>query len=264
MKKPRNSHFCVAPFGHLADQVGERERARCRWSTYSPITDGQHEQAADQRVQEELHRRVLAARAAEAADDEVHRDQHRLEEHVEQEDVGRREDADHEELEQQQQREVRPARCAAWLVELLGVGLAVEACSRTPGSRRHQDDRHRDQHQRDAVDAEGEVHAEGRDPGPAARRTGTAARRAGVERDAEHDDVDDDRSARTPSATYLASVASRLRQREHDQRADQREQQRRSDVHQQRSTRCVRGVMRTSPPAARPATATAPPSIDSA
>ena len=66
---------------------------------------GEHEQAADERVQEELHRRVLAARAAEAADDEVHRHEHRLEEDVEQEDVGRGEDADHEELEQQDQPE---------------------------------------------------------------------------------------------------------------------------------------------------------------
>src|SRR3712207_7637747 len=48
-----------------------------------PDDRGQHDQAADEAVEEELDRRVLPPRAAEAPDEEVHRDQHRLEEHVE-------------------------------------------------------------------------------------------------------------------------------------------------------------------------------------
>jgi hypothetical protein len=70
-----------------------------------PDDGGQHEQPADQAVEQELHRGVRAARAAEAADEEVHRDEHRLEEDVEQEDVGRGEDADHHRLEDEQQGE---------------------------------------------------------------------------------------------------------------------------------------------------------------
>ena len=66
----------------------------------------QHQQAAEQAVEQELHRRVLPLADAEAPDHEVHRDQHGLEEDVEQEDVGGREDADHHRLEHQHQREV--------------------------------------------------------------------------------------------------------------------------------------------------------------
>ena len=61
----------------------------------------QHEQAADEREQEELDRRVDAPRAAPDADDEVHRDEHGLPEHVEEEEVGGAEHADHAHLEQQ-------------------------------------------------------------------------------------------------------------------------------------------------------------------
>jgi len=67
----------------------------------------QHEQPAEQAVEQELDRRVLPLADAVAADHEVHRHQHGLEEHVEQEDVGGREDADHHRLERHHQREVR-------------------------------------------------------------------------------------------------------------------------------------------------------------
>ena len=48
----------------------------------------QHQQRAEQRVQEKLDRCVEPIRAAPDADDQIHRDQHRLEEHVEQHAVG--------------------------------------------------------------------------------------------------------------------------------------------------------------------------------
>ena len=78
-----------------------------------PDHRGEHDQPAEQRVEEELDRRVLPARAAERPDQEVHRDQHGLEEHVEEEDVGGREDPDHHHLEQQQQPEERLRLAAA-------------------------------------------------------------------------------------------------------------------------------------------------------
>ena len=68
---------------------------------------GQHEQAAGQAVQQELHRGVGPALAAVATDQEVDRDQRRLEQHVEQEHVGRREHADRETLQHQHPGEVR-------------------------------------------------------------------------------------------------------------------------------------------------------------
>ena len=115
MKKPRKSSFCTPGVDvELAQRVeGEGALAELAVAHHvQPDDGGQHDQPADQAVEEELHRGVLPARAAEAPDDEVHRDEHRLEEDVEEEDVGRGEDADHHRLEQQQPGEVglhRPA-----------------------------------------------------------------------------------------------------------------------------------------------------------
>jgi hypothetical protein len=63
---------------------------------------------ADQRVEEELDGRVLTARAAPDADQEVHRQQADLEEGVELEQVQRHEHADQQRLQQQHQRQVPP------------------------------------------------------------------------------------------------------------------------------------------------------------
>ena len=71
-----------------------------------PEHDGQQaqerEQAAGQREQEELDRRVAPLFAAPDADQEEQRDQRELEEDVEQDDVAGREDAQAAELQQQQ------------------------------------------------------------------------------------------------------------------------------------------------------------------
>mmetsp|Transcript_15026 Transcript_15026/g.35416 ORF Transcript_15026/g.35416 Transcript_15026/m.35416 type:complete len:1189 (-) Transcript_15026:477-4043(-) len=56
----------------------------------------QHQQRAGQGVEEELEGRIDAVRAAPDADDDVHRDQGRLEEHVEQHAVQRAEHAHHQ------------------------------------------------------------------------------------------------------------------------------------------------------------------------
>src|SRR3546814_6731406 len=66
----------------------------------------QHEHRTQERVQEELHRRIHAARPAPDADDDEHRDQHALEEGVEQDRVDRAEHADHHAFEDQQRGEV--------------------------------------------------------------------------------------------------------------------------------------------------------------
>ena len=66
----------------------------------------QDEHAAEQRVQEELDGRVLAARPAPDADEEVHRQQHHFPEDVEQEEVQRQERADHAGFQQQEQHAV--------------------------------------------------------------------------------------------------------------------------------------------------------------
>ena len=66
----------------------------------------QHDQAAGQRVEQELHGRVPPLRPAEQADHEVDRDEHGLEQDVEEEHVPGREHRDDERLEQQHEREV--------------------------------------------------------------------------------------------------------------------------------------------------------------
>jgi hypothetical protein len=67
----------------------------------------QHRQAPDHGVDEELDRRVDAARPAPHADHEVHRDERDLPEHVEQEQVQREEGAEHAGLERLHEEHVR-------------------------------------------------------------------------------------------------------------------------------------------------------------
>jgi hypothetical protein len=53
----------------------------------------QQQDAARQGIEEELDRRVHPVRAAPHADDEVHGDEHGFPEHIEQDEIERREDA---------------------------------------------------------------------------------------------------------------------------------------------------------------------------
>ena len=66
----------------------------------------EHEGRAEQRVEEELQRRVGAVAVAPAADEEVHRHEHDLEEHEEEEEVEGEEHAEAAGLEQQQPADV--------------------------------------------------------------------------------------------------------------------------------------------------------------
>ena len=104
--------------------------------------DGQHhaehaqqgDEAAGQRVDEELARRVPPLRAAPDADEEEERHQRQLEEHVEEHDVERQEDAEHRRLQDQQP----------------GVELVDALGNVRPGDQhRRQDEDRREHHQPD-------------------------------------------------------------------------------------------------------------------
>ena len=154
-----------------ADQGGVVERARTVLvdrQDVEPDQRGEHEQAAEQRVQEELDGRVLPLGAAVAPDEEVHRDQHRLEQHVEQEDVGGGEHADDQALEDQDPGEV-PAHRARRLV---GVRPAGQRC--TTGTRMTV---MRIRTRAMPSTPRAKLHAPGRDPLPGADAAGTARQR---------------------------------------------------------------------------------------
>ncbi len=93
------------PVGHQRAQPGHVERRLLGREVEVEDRD-QHEDRAQQRVEEELDRRVLAPRAAPDADQEVHREQHELPEDVEEEEVEGDEGPEHAGLEQEKEREV--------------------------------------------------------------------------------------------------------------------------------------------------------------
>ena len=66
-----------------------------------PDDGNEHQQRANQRIQEELNRRVDTILAAPNTDDKVHRDQNQFPKHVEQERVGSHKDASHTKLQEQ-------------------------------------------------------------------------------------------------------------------------------------------------------------------
>ncbi|MNW55316.1 hypothetical protein D3C74_329680 [compost metagenome] len=115
----------------------------------------EHDEPAREREEQELHGRVPPLRPApEPADHEVDRDQHGLEQDVEEEHVAGHEDRDHERLEEQHQAQV--------VAELGEVAVLL-----APGGEHHErDQQHRepDQQERDAVRADRVAHAELRDP----------------------------------------------------------------------------------------------------
>ena len=141
--------------GHDFAEV-EGARAVLRGHHIQADHRGQHDQAAEQVVQQELHRGARPPRAlAEAADQEVHRDQHGLEEHVEQQHVQRDHRDQHHRLDGQRQGDV-------------GVhAAAVAFAAVVPAGHQQQRNQHRGQQhqdQRDAVHAQGVAGAESRYP----------------------------------------------------------------------------------------------------
>jgi hypothetical protein len=100
----------------------------------------QHQHRAEQRVEEELERRVDAPLAAPHADDDVHRDQAAFEEDVEQHDVERAEDADHQRFQDQEGDHV-------------GLDALLDRFPAGQDRQRHQEGRQDDEQHGDAVDA---------------------------------------------------------------------------------------------------------------
>jgi hypothetical protein len=111
----------------------------------------QHHHAADQRVEEELDRRVQPPVAAPDADEEVHRHQHDLPEQEEQQEVERNERADHAGLEHQQE-------------DVVLLHALPDGRPRRQDRDRAQQRRHQDQQDAEAVDAEEVVSPDRRDP----------------------------------------------------------------------------------------------------
>ena len=111
----------------------------------------QHQQGAEQRVQEKLERGIDLVGPAPDADDQVHRDQRCLEKHVEQQAVERAENTDHQATQDEERAHV--------LVDTLRNHFPA-------GDHHHQVDKRRQQHkpERDAVQPHVVVDAEALDP----------------------------------------------------------------------------------------------------
>ena len=101
----------------------------------------QHQHRAEQRVEEELEACVDAVGAAPDADDQEHRDEAALEEDVEQHQVERAEDADHQRLEHQEGDHV--------LLDAVLDHTQLDSMHKRQQERRQHDEQHRD-----AVDAQ--------------------------------------------------------------------------------------------------------------
>ena len=114
--------------------------------------DGQqHEHAAEERVEEKLDGGILAPRTAPDADEEIHRQQHHLPEHIKEEKVERHEDAQHAGDEQQKQ-------------DVIGLDVLGDRPARGRGQHRQERGQH-DQREADAVNSQQVFDAEGLDPG---------------------------------------------------------------------------------------------------
>ena len=117
-----------------------------------PNDGDQHQHAAGHRVEDELDHGVDASFVAPHADEEVHRDQDEVPEHVEEEEIQSGEDAQHRRLEQQHEDR-----------ELLD--LLVDTLPRRQQRDRRQEAGQDDQHQADPVDSQVVVDAKRRNPG---------------------------------------------------------------------------------------------------
>ena len=210
MKKPAKSQRCVIGSMSIAARSLSRKLGVAGVGRDDVEADhrGEHHEPAAELVDQELRRRAAAPAAPEAADEEVRRDQRGLEDDVEQQHVGRREDGQRHRLEGEGPGEERLRAAVA-----LGVGLAPAG---------EQDDRHEDdgqQHHEDAepVDAERVVHAERLDPGVG---LGELHARVGLVLDG-GDDAGEQRGTGEADADQSGDRGRRERRHE---RADQRQE----------------------------------------
>ena len=192
------------------DQVLEAEALRSRLEEQCQEGD-EHERRTEHRVEEELERGVLALLAAPHADHEVHRQQHELEEHEEQDQVLGDERARHARLQHEHQDEER-----------LGVARVGHV---VPGVDHHEErDGHRQEVERqaDAVEPDRVVRVDHRDPLGVDEEL-QLLRFAVVELD-QRDDADGERGAGGGDADRLDQRLLAARDEQHDQHAEQRQE----------------------------------------
>jgi hypothetical protein len=129
--------------GHIGTLTAKEANSASHSQICGLEVHGQHREQqqhrAGQGVEEELERRIDPPRPAPDADDQEHRDQHRLVEHVEQYEIERAEHADHQRLEHQEGNHV-----------LLDPGL--DRAPATDHAERREQRREQDEQNRDAVD----------------------------------------------------------------------------------------------------------------
>ncbi len=148
-RKAKNSQLCSF---RVSGSCGQRRHVEGAGLVIQVDQADQHEDRAEERVDEELQRRVDAARPAPDADEDEHRDQHGLEEDVEQQRVRRAEHADQQPLQHQHGGQVL---------------MRLVVLDHVPGA---DDDQHpdeagqQDQRHRDAVHAQRVVDVERGDP----------------------------------------------------------------------------------------------------
>ena len=136
-KKASHSHHCMSAGNLWVSSVGMSVVLRVPVHRHH---GEQHQHGAQQRVEEELEAGVDAPRAAPHADDQEHRDQAALEEQVEEDEVERAEDADHQRLQHEEGDHVL-------------LDAVLDRLPARQDAQRHQErGEHHEQH-RDAVDA---------------------------------------------------------------------------------------------------------------
>ena len=162
----------------------------------------EHHHRADQREEEELDRRVQTPRAAPDPDQEVHRDEHDLPEHVEEEHVEGAEDAQHAGLQEQQEDVVR--------ADTVG-----DRGPRGEDGDRAEERRQQDEQRRDPVDPEDVLDADRGDPGRLLDELEAVSRAVEPEPQGEAQEEAEERDAvGRPAHRVLPSLAPEDRQEE--------------------------------------------------
>ena len=167
----------------------------------------QHEDRAEKGIEEELDGRIDPIRSAPDPDNNEHRDQHRLPEHIEEDGVERREDADHHAFHDQKGCHV--------MRRLIGDDIPARDDHEDGDKGRQDNQRHRN-----AVDTQVVLDIEGRDPGRAFHELHLPA--AGVETRPE---TEADREGQNGKGECdpLGDVGASITARQHDDAADDRQ-----------------------------------------
>ena len=190
--------------GGVVEAAGRRELGQRLGAEVEREDAEQHHHRAHERVEEELDRGVEPPRAAPDPDQEVHRDQHHLPEHVEQEHVERAEDTEHPGLEQEQE-------------HVVAAHALADGRPRGQDRDRAEQRREQDQERRDPVDAEQVLDADRGDPGRSLDEleVGGAAVEPGPKRQAD-EEAQEPESVRHPAHGVLSRLAAEDREHQHE------------------------------------------------